>query len=219
MIAMCLAMVSGRIPVLLAQNVAPESSPFYTQSSVANTSQYNPLPPFVAPMSHYCVLVGSILLLVISLFLFTQSIELQRFAFRGIEDAPNPQTGSAMVWLSVIAVVLILGGLSYFEYVQKYPGEGPFPMKEGEKMHEFLYRLLFFHQPLSTVPAFTLASLLPSALAAYKFMIVRTIGRGRDATEGGMRISIGSALIGVCVAIINFAASIATLISFSGKFR
>lgn len=212
---------------------SPAETPFYQQSnslysgsgapigrpyggSVSNFSeQYTPALPIIAPMPHYWILIGSILLLALSLYLFMQSIELQRFAFRRIaKSAPNPRSGFQLVWVSVVAVVLVFGGLSCLNYMQQYPMGENQKLEVNETTFAFLGRLLFFEQPLSLVPAFALASLLPSALAAYKFLVVKTVGRGQDRSETRSRFSIGSALIGFVLATINLAASVAGLVAY-----
>lgn len=173
-------------------------------------------PNLLAPMPHYWMLTGSILLLVLSLFLFIQSNQLQQFAFRGVEDAPKASSGSKLVLVSVFLVIVISGTLSYLQYVEDHLPPRPFSESDFKAMYHDMYRNLWgpflFQKPLALAPAFVFASLLPSALAIYKFLIVKSINPEIDSK--GVRLRIGNAFIGVCASILSITASAATLVTF-----
>jgi hypothetical protein len=97
--------------------------------------------------------------------------------------------------------------------MQKFP-RGSYQWGLNETTFTLFGRFLFFEEPLSLVPAFALAGLLPSVLAASKFLLVKTVGRGQDRSETGSRFSIRSALIGFVLAAINLAASVAGLVAY-----
>lgn len=169
----------------------------------------------LAPMPHYWALVAAVLLLVFSLYVFDQSIDLQQLAFRGIDGAPSPRKGAGLVWLGCPLIVGILGLLTYWNHVENVT-----PWVDAAKAtNKEIWGVVLFHLPLSLVPAFALSSLLPAALAAHKFMVVKSVARSRDTQEATTRFGIGSSAVGIAMATVNFAASIATLITFFVKNR
>jgi hypothetical protein len=169
---------------------------------------------WIAPLWQHYVLFGAIVLLTLSLYIFFESISLQRFAFHGIEAAPDPWSGLTVVVIGVPLIIFVLCGFGMMHERIAHPVSLE-ELRIFERDYSWNYRLFeFFIQqnPMITVPALALASVLPSALSVYKFVVVNIALRGRK--EGVAPAKVGRAVVGIFFGAINFVASIATLIGF-----
>src|ERR1039457_2674875 len=128
-----------------------------------------PSEELIAPLWQHYVLFGAILLLTLSLYIFWESISLQQFAYRGIEDAPNPLSGMFVVAVGVPLMLFILCTLG-LTHLRSSHGLTPedFQVFKRDYWPYVIFRIFIQENPLITVPVIALASLLPSALSVYK---------------------------------------------------
>jgi hypothetical protein len=203
----------------------PTGSPLGGSVSNPLTQQYMPTQfeggeprseHWMAPSWQHYALFGSILLLSLSLYLFFESIALHRFAFRGMEDAPKAKSGLLLVVLSVATLVIYLALLQMTQLIISEPrSRADFGQARPENFFEWgmlITTFFVFHYPLAAVPGIALASLLPSVLAVYKFLVASSVLRRRE--DAAAPANVGRAFVGIWIGAINFLASVVTLISF-----
>ncbi len=158
------------------------------------------------PTWHFFVLVAAFLILGLSLFLFIESVSLQQFAFREIKGAPSGFSGILLVATTIPLVLLSVWFLELMQMENETGNHIP-----PEWLPSFAIYIALYVEPLESGSAIALASLVPTSVAIYKFLIVRMV-MPKNAEEAPIRI--GRSLVGICAGIVNFTASIATLVAF-----
>jgi hypothetical protein len=134
------------------------------------------------------LLLAALTLLTFSLVLLHHAVAVQGWVTADDKHAPSPTAG----------VVVCLIGAGVVAFVSCATISILFDIKDPFDA--------FFFAPRLYIPAALLASFLPGALAALKLLTAATVksdGPGR-----------GSASVGAVIAVINFIASIATLVAY-----
>lgn len=146
-----------------------------------------------APLSHFVWLLCAGGLLVLALFLLNQSVAFHRWLVPKEENAPNPYAGSLLGY-AFSAAVLLLYSAAWWGWVNN-----PRNLWSG---------ILF--EPEQFIAPVLVASVVPGAIALYKFLVLRP--QAAAARPDGSFTVISAS--GVVFAVIQLTASIATLIMF-----
>lgn len=152
-------------------------------------------------------LVLAIVIFVFASVLMVESAKIQKWAFSNDDVAPNAFSGIGYVAFTTLLIFLVwFVNLA----VQFPPGHS---LKDDGGWGNFILTL-FFEHPRETAIGVCLGSLLPSALASYKFLVVVKFSRSAEASAANGMNSGPSAFIGALFSFINLAGSCATLCGF-----
>ena len=159
------------------------------------------IPPL--PIRDFSQLILAAVLFSLALFLLFQAIAFLIWASKGDEDAPQAKAGIGFASISSIVVILIWVIFLYVHLENPYePSFGPW------------LKGLFFDEPTLLVPPILIASVIPSTLALYKFVIANSFIRAKTLPESGYARPPIVALMGAAFTILQLAAAIVTLISY-----
>jgi hypothetical protein len=153
-----------------------------------------------APLEDPWLLLASIALFAISFFLLHQAVAFQKWLTGKDEAAPNPWAGVALAWGLALAMVLF----STFYWLLRHP---PHPGDTGPEA----FRWIMSNRPSELAIGPLLGSIVPSAIAIFKFITAGFIMRGAGTEVPPLSRSPVAALAGAIFTLITLAASIATL--------
>ncbi|MDQ2920175.1 MAG: hypothetical protein M3R52_00960 [Acidobacteriota bacterium] len=153
------------------------------------------------PHNEPWLLLGAIALCVISGFLLHQGVAFQRWVTGGEEGAPDPKAGVELAWVSSVA----MAGVWVLYWFLSLPGFE----REGQYL---LFRVLTRSKDLAPAPL--LASMVPGALAVFKFLLAGSMMQAAHRERSPLIRSPLAAITGAVFAILQIAASIVTLIMF-----
>jgi hypothetical protein len=156
-----------------------------------------------APLEDPWLLLASIALFAISFFLLHQAIAFQKWVTAKDESAPNPRAGVGLAWGLALAMVLF----STVYWLVRHP---PHPGDTGPEA----FRWVMSNRPSELAIGPLLGSLIPSAIAIFKFITSGFIMRGAGNDVPPLSRSPIAALAGAIFTLISLSASIATLIMF-----
>jgi hypothetical protein len=149
--------------------------------------------PFVVSSTDFIILLVSIVIWVFSLFFFYRTVEMQKWIFREIKDAPNPEAGEFI--LLMVSFLIIVAWFLWIYIV-------------GTNRFDFFD---IFYYPKRYTPAFLLASFYPVAVGLFKVFTVIVAFPKVPMNEHSVR-SLRAPLVYMIAGLINFIASIVTLI-------
>lgn len=153
-----------------------------------------------APLEDPWLLLASIALFAISFFLLHQAVAFQKWVTAKDEAAPNPWAGVGLAWGLALAMVLF----STFYWLLRHP---PHPGDTGPEA----FRWIMSNRPSELAIGPLLGSIVPSAIAIFKFITAGFIMRGAGTEVPPLSRSPVAALAGAIFTLITLAASIATL--------
>lgn len=148
------------------------------------------------------IFLFSVALFSISFFLLHQGVAFQRWVVSNEKNAPDPNSGVMMSWMLSIMMILIwvLHSLLFREF-----WIGSFT--------ETIFYVL--ENPLDFSPAVLIASVVPAAVALYKFLITGSLMRALPDTKNSVSRSPVAVMAGAICTLLTLCASIATLISIT----
>lgn len=153
-----------------------------------------------APLEDPWLLLASIALFAISFFLLHQAVAFQKWVTGKDEAAPNPWAGVGLAWGLALAMVLF----STFYWLLRHP---PHPGDTGPEA----FRWIMSNRPSELAIGPLLGSIVPSAIAIFKFITAGFIMRGAGTEVPPLSRSPVAALAGAIFTLITLVASIATL--------
>jgi hypothetical protein len=140
----------------------------------------------------------------IAVFLLNQGVAFQRWATSSDEQAPNPRSGVQSAWIISI-IIIALWALYWLVY-----------NKDFIRLYGLLPALLgdLFNDPREFAQLPILASITPTAVALFKFLLSASAMRGTFGSSGSITRSPAPGLVAALFSAVNLAGSIATLITF-----
>ncbi|MEK6280787.1 MAG: hypothetical protein AABN95_10575 [Acidobacteriota bacterium] len=171
--------------------------------SVVGTTPPKPIDPLPGVLNQPWLLVASVAMLSVSFFLLYQAVAFQKWVTAKDDDAPNPQAG---VGLAVaLSLAMVLFSILYWIVYHPHPPQGP-------GLEVFLWVMSNRPSELATGPL--LGSIVPGAMAIFKFVTAGFIMHGNAQEVPPLSRSPKAALAGAVFALISLAGSIATLVMF-----
>lgn len=155
------------------------------------------------PLDQPWLLLASIAMFAISFFLLHQAVGFQKWVTSKDEAAPNPQAGIGLSWALALAMVLF----SVLYWLVRHPFDLFYTGPEA-------FRWVISNRPSELAIGPLLGSVVPAAIAIFKFVTAGFIMHGAGQEVPPLSRSPMAALAGALFTLISLAASIATLIMF-----
>lgn len=190
----------------IRKNLDPTSASTTPPTSDGNFAQTTiPAPPDRIPgvLDQPWLLVASVAMFFISFFLLYQAVGFQEWVTAKDEAAPNPRAGVGLALALSLAMVVF----SVLYWIVHHPHP---PHLAGPDA--FLWFTSNRPSELATGPL--LGSIVPAAMAIFKFVTAGFIMRGNAQELPALSRSPTAALAGAGFALISLAGSIATLVMF-----
>lgn len=157
----------------------------------------------LGPLDQPWLLLVSVAMFTISFFLLHQAVAVQKWVTAKDEAAPNPWAGVGLAW--AISLAMVVFSVAYWIF------HHPPPVAGGEP-NIFLWVTSNRPSELATGPL--LGSIVPAAIAIFKFVTAGFIMRGNAQELPPLSRSPSAALAGAVLAFISLSGSIAGLIRF-----
>ena len=169
----------------------------------------NPSQPPIPSLDQPWLLLASIAMCAMSFFLLHEAVKFLEWVTPKDKEAPNPKAGIVFTW--VISIAMVVFSCIYWIFCHSLP--------HGVLGPEVDSPLPFFHWVISNRPSELatgplLGSLVPAAMAIFKFVMAGFIMRSTDQETLPLSRSSAAPLAGAIFALIQLTGSIATLIMF-----
>jgi hypothetical protein len=164
-----------------------------------------PMPPLDPPW----LLLASIALCAMSFFLLLEAARFQKWVTAKDETAPNPWAGFGFACLLSFAMVVSSTGYWMLCHPPSFDLVGA----------DDVFLWVIANRPSELAIGWLLASVVPSVMAIFKYVMASTIMHSADKETPALSRSPMAALVGAIFSLITLAASIVTLIMFYSRVK